>query len=113
MTVGGLNRTRCNAQALIYPGIDGCEWDPERADEEGNAAESCFFNLDRPKFPKKAPTLLYGQEHIFGGSGFAAPPTFLVGSTSDTSTPLEEHTDRYAAALKAARVAVAVTFTSP
>ena len=84
-------RQPLDAQILVYPGIDGRDWDhPEY---------NGFFNLGRWKIPSKAKLLHRGQEALLGGDEFAAPPTCLVGSTDDTCTPNEQHTDIYQRAL--------------
>ena len=68
-----------DAQMLIYPAIDGTPWaDPEKAD---------FFNRGEGGMPKKATALLEDTDALLGGEGFAAPPTFLVGSTGDSICP--------------------------
>ena len=85
-----------DAQVLVYPGIDGKDW---------NSPEyNGFFNQGRWKIPKRATTLHQGQADLLGGGGFAAPPSCLVGSTDDTCTPNEQHTDVYHAALCAREV---------
>ena len=84
-------RQPLDAQVLVYPGIDGRDWDhPEY---------NGFFNLGRWKIPAKAAKLHRGQDALLGGEEFAAPPTCLVGSTDDTCTPNEQHTDIYQRAL--------------
>jgi len=80
-----------DAQILVYPGIDGRDWD--HPDYNG------FFSHGKWRIPKRAALLHRGQEALLGGEGFAAPPTCLVGSTEDTCTPNEQHTDIYAEAL--------------
>jgi len=80
-----------DAQVLVYPGIDCRDW--KHPEYNG------FFNLGRWKIPTKAAKLHRGQEALLGGAGFAAPPTCLVGSTDDTCTPNEQHTDIYHRAL--------------
>ena len=80
-----------DAQVLVYPGIDGRDWRHE--------SYNGFFNKGKWKIPSRAETLHAGQEDLLGGDGFAAPATCLVGSTDDTCTPNEQHTDIYHAAL--------------
>ena len=84
-------RQPLDAQVLVYPGIDGKDWETEY---------NGFFNKGKWQIPKRAATLHTGQEDLLGGAGFAAPPTCLVGSTDDTCTPNEQHTDIYHAALE-------------
>ena len=50
--------------------------------------------------PKKALVLDERNDAMLGGDGFAAPPTFLVGSTGDTICPPREHSDLYVDALR-------------
>lgn len=81
-----------DAQVLVYPGIDGRDWhSPEY---------NGFFNKGRWRIPKRAQSLHAYQDDLLGGPGFAAPPTCLVGSTEDTCTPNEQHTDVFHAALE-------------
>jgi|EP00900_Chrysochromulina_parva_P004110 acetyl esterase/lipase len=81
-----------DAQLLIYPAIDGSPWlDPEKAD---------FYNRGQGGMPKKARVLDEPTDALLGGEGFAAPPTFLVGSIGDTICPPREHSDLYAEALR-------------
>lgn len=81
-----------DAQVLIYPAIDGTPWlDPEKAE---------FFNCGEGGLPKKATALGEPTDALLGGEGFAAPPTFLVGSTGDSICPPKEHSDLYAEALR-------------
>lgn len=83
------------AQVLIYPCIDGTEWlNPETCG---------FFSADECQ--PRAKELLAGRAALLGGPGFAAPPTFLVGSTGDSCCHPKEHSDRYVRALKRRRVA--------
>jgi len=78
-----------DAQVLVYPGIDGADW--EDPDESGFLQnEECMAHV---------PTLMKGQRALMGGQGFAAPPSFLVGSTGDEVCPARAHTDVYAEAL--------------
>ena len=81
-----------DAQVLVYPGIDGRDW--KHPDYNG------FFSQGNWKIPKRAAMLHRYQEDLLGGAGFAAPPTCLVGSTDDTCTPNEQHTDIYEQALE-------------
>lgn len=81
-----------DAQVLVYPGIDGRDWhSPEY---------NGFFNKGKWRIPKRAQSLHEYQDDLLGGPGFAAPPTCLVGSTEDTCTPNEQHTDVFHAALE-------------
>jgi len=81
-----------DAQVLIYPAIDGSPWlDPDKAD---------FYNRGQGGMPKKASALDEPTDALLGGEGFAAPATFLVGSTTDTICPPKEHSDLYAEALR-------------
>jgi len=77
-----------DGQVLVYPCIDGSGW--AKPDEAG------FWD---PVCGKKAHWLLEGQQALLGGRGFAAPPSFLVGSTGDSVCPAKVHTDPYAEAL--------------
>ena len=86
------NQRNLEAQALIYPCIDGSDW----ADEEscgfwGDDFEECF---------QKGQGLLSTRRALLGGPGFAAPPSFLVSSTKDEASPPKQHTDIYARALQ-------------
>ena len=81
-----------DAQVLAYPGFDSHDW--------YSPWYNGFFNKGKWKIPKRAETLHAGQEALLGGKGFAAPPTCLIGSTEDTYTPNEGHTDIYHAALE-------------
>ncbi|CAE8628549.1 unnamed protein product [Polarella glacialis] len=83
-----------DAQVLIYPCIDGSDW--------GHKDHCGFSDFDRC-FPM-AQSLLGSREALLGGTGFAAPPTFLVASSKDEASPPKQHTDRYAAALRKAGV---------
>jgi len=79
-----------DAQVLVYPCIDSSGWgDPD----------ACGF-WDWEKSCPAAQSVLVGQDALLGGDGFSAPPTFLVASTADESSPPKAHTDRYAKALK-------------
>ena len=81
-----------DAQVLVYPGIDGRDWhSPEY---------NGFFNKGKWQIPRRAQSLHAYQDDLLGGEGFAAPPTCLVGSTEDTCTPNEQHTDVFHAALE-------------
>mmetsp|Transcript_119552 Transcript_119552/g.338362 ORF Transcript_119552/g.338362 Transcript_119552/m.338362 type:complete len:412 (+) Transcript_119552:211-1446(+) len=83
-----------DGQVLAYAAIDGTEWlDPK----------TCGF-FDWERCLAAAPSLLTRQPSLFGGPGFAAPPSFLVYSVYDTTCPPEKHGDRYAEALRAAGV---------
>lgn len=84
------------AQALVYPCIDGRDW----ADEDtcgfwGDDFDECF---------RKGQSLQSTRRALLGGRGFAAPPTFLVSSTKDRASPPKQHTDLYAAALRKKRI---------
>eukprot|EP00933_Yihiella_yeosuensis_P030577 TRINITY_DN24206_c0_g1_i1.p1 TRINITY_DN24206_c0_g1~~TRINITY_DN24206_c0_g1_i1.p1 ORF type:complete len:377 (-),score=61.86 TRINITY_DN24206_c0_g1_i1:52-1182(-) len=82
-----------DAQVLIYPAIDGEDWlDPEKSGFWDEACQS------------KAASLLEGQKALLGGAGFAAPPTFIVGSTGDAVCPPKAHSDPYVAELKKRKV---------
>jgi acetyl esterase/lipase len=86
-----------DGQVLVYPGIDGRSWDPERTDEV------CFYNHDTWEWPERVSSLLHRQEALLGGEGFAAPPTFLVTSTADGCIPRSE-VQPYVEALRRADV---------
>ncbi|CAE7495606.1 axeA1 [Symbiodinium sp. CCMP2456] len=77
-----------DAQVLVYPCIDSSGW--------GKPGEAGFWD---PACHEKASSLLEGQQLLLGGRGFAAPPSFLVGSTGDAVCPAKVHTDPYAEAL--------------
>ncbi|CAE7462798.1 axeA1 [Symbiodinium natans] len=78
-----------DAQVLVYPCIDGSGWG-----KPGNAG---FWD---PACHKNADALLEGQQALVGGRGFAAPPSFIVGSTGDAVCPAKVHTDPYVEALR-------------
>jgi len=81
-----------DAQLLVYPAIDGSPWlDPEKAD---------FYNKGLGGMPKKAMVLDEPTDALLGGEGFAAPATFVVGSTADTICPPRQHSDLYVEALR-------------
>jgi len=73
----------------VYPAIDGSDW--LHPWKHGFWDQDCL---------KNAPSLMEGQKSLKGGRGFAAPPTFMVGSTSDKVCPPKEHTDVYLEALR-------------
>jgi len=77
-----------DAQVLVYPCIDSTGW--------GTPGDAGFWD---PACHEKASSLLEGQQSLLGGRGFAAPPSFLVGSTGDAVCPAKVHTDPYAEAL--------------
>ncbi|CAJ1348332.1 unnamed protein product, partial [Effrenium voratum] len=77
-----------DGQVLVYPAIDGSDWATPSA---GFWDQACN---------KNAETLLEGQQALLGGRGFAAPPSFVVGSTGDGVCPAKAHTDPYVAALR-------------
>jgi acetyl esterase/lipase len=83
-----------DAQVLVYPAIDGTEWGQE---------DNCGFWDFKNCFPA-AKSLLADKEALLGGKGFAAPPTFLVASTGDETSPPKDHTDKYAEVLKQRRI---------
>jgi len=90
----GVAEGRCrplDAQVLVYPCIDASDW--------ANPDDCGFFDWDKC-FPVSRACMLQGREALLGGTGFAAPPTFLVASTADEASPPKEHTDPYAVALK-------------
>lgn len=84
-----LKKTPLDAQVLVYPAIDGSEW--AKPGSAGFWDPACNKNSDK---------LLEGQQALLGGRGFAAPPSFIVGSTGDAVCPAKAHTDPYVAALR-------------
>eukprot|EP00435_Cladocopium_sp_Y103_P037003 s2021_g9.t1 len=84
-----LKKTPLDAQVLVYPAIDGSDW--AKPGSAGFWDPACNKNTDK---------LLEGQQALLGGRGFAAPPSFIVGSTGDAVCPAKAHTDPYVAALR-------------
>jgi len=82
-----------DAQVLVYPAIDGADW--------MHPWKHGFWD---PVCTNQAETLMEGQDALLGGRGFAAPPTFLVASTTDSVCPANVNGDPYAKALKRRRV---------
>ena len=80
-----------DAQVLAYPGFDSHDW--------YSPWYNGFFNKESGRSPSALRPCMRG-EALLGGKGFAAPPTCLIGSTEDTYTPNEGHTDIYHAALE-------------
>ena len=89
-------RQPLDAQVLVYPGIDGKDW--YHPDYNG------FFTKGRWRIPRRAESLHAYQDDLLGGESFAAPATCLVGSTDDSCTPNEEHTDIYHASLERLKI---------
>ena len=79
------NLVKLDAQVLVYPGLDGSDWQSE---------DTCGFYDVEGCLPA-ARALLSMQEDLLGGPGFAAPPTLLVASKYDQTCPPERNTDRY------------------
>jgi len=87
-------KPQLDAQVLVYPAIDGLDW----LDEDSTG----FYQFDEC-FPH-GPALNRNRRALLGGPGFAAPPSFLVASTSDPVCPPRIHTDVYAAAMTKRRI---------
>jgi len=83
-----------DGQVLIYPAIDGSDW---------LEWSSCGW-FDKEGCLAGASSLVGRQKSLLGGSGFAAPPTFIVSSTADRTCPPKEHSDPYVQALISAKV---------
>lgn len=88
LKLGKRDRTPLDAQVLVYPAIDGSDW--------GKPGSAGFWD---PACNNNAEKLLESQA-LLGGRGFAAPPSFIVGSTGDAVCPAKVHTDPYVAALR-------------
>ncbi|CAL1133394.1 unnamed protein product [Cladocopium goreaui] len=99
-----------DAQALIYPCIDGSDWASEETcgfwgcstSTGGSTALGCGDDFE--ECFRKGKSLQSTRRALLGGPGFAAPPSFLVSSTKDEASPPKEHTDLYARALQKKRV---------
>mmetsp|Transcript_34152 Transcript_34152/g.72644 ORF Transcript_34152/g.72644 Transcript_34152/m.72644 type:complete len:410 (+) Transcript_34152:164-1393(+) len=87
------NRRLLDGQVLIYPAIDPREW--RHPDKHGFWDEACHDKVDQ---------LRDGEEELIGGRGFAAPPTFIVGSTGDSVCPPRAHSDKFVSALQKRRI---------
>ena len=95
--LGKHNRSRADAQVLVYPCINPDGWLVE--DECG------FWGAEVDT--DEVRSLVQGKERycVSGGGGedfVVPPPTFLVSSTDDWVCPPERDSDPYAKAIKAA-----------
>ena len=94
-------RQPLDAAVVVYPTIDASEW----ADAElGGFSRAARAGRGPRALPTHARTLIAWNDALLGRAPVGAPPTLLVSSTTDTMTPPKEHSDRYAAALRAAGV---------
>eukprot|EP00913_Durusdinium_trenchii_P017862 g16786.t1 len=119
LRLGKRDRTPLDAQVLVYPAIDGSDWAKEHSAGfwdpacnkntekllEGSSCSS-FLSMGLNCASRSSTNDSPYRQHltIRSGRGFAAPPSFIVGSTGDAVCPAKVHTDPYVAALRKRRI---------